>query len=203
MPVTADDLAAVLAHSDTVLRSAVHEDWSTPAHRLDWTCWETVEHLADDYFCYGAELSRSAPPSHLRLTGYARRDGGPENVTAVDPEHGPAALLDVLAACGAVLVAMVRTAPPEARGWHPAGYADAEATASMGIVECVAHTWDVATAFGIDYAADPVVVGGVLARIFPDVERTADAQDDLLWATGRVDTAERPRRTHWRWWNEV
>lgn len=121
-PVTADDLADVAAASDAAPRAAPADaDWWQPAHGLSWTCWETVEHLADDYFYYAVELGRPGGPgtNYLPIEDTARGEGGPRNTVRVDPEAGPDGLLDVLASCGALLVASVRAAPPGARPAHP------------------------------------------------------------------------------------
>lgn len=203
-PVTADDLADVVAATDAALRAAPADaDWWQPAHGLTWSCWETVEHLADDYFYYAVELVRPGGPgtAYLPIEGAARSEVGPGNTVRADPEAGPDGLLDVLASCGALLVASVHAAPPGARGRHTHGPADAEASAAMGALEAIAHTDDLAGALGVAWAPDPGICARVRHRLMPDVERTDDAWADLRWATGRAELPGRPRRTSWSWDN--
>ena len=63
----------------TALRVGADADWQGPATGLEWTCWETVEHVSDDLFAYAGQLAAPTPP----LDGYVpfgyeqRRPGGP------------------------------------------------------------------------------------------------------------------------------
>lgn len=145
-PVTADDVSTVVDAAVTALSAAAADaDWSVRAGDLAWSCWETVEHLADDFFAYAAQLGpRPAPttgyvPFERSLAGpsistgtAAREPGGPENTIRADPASGSRGLLEVLAAAGALLAAMVCVTPPEVRAHHTHGLADAEAFAAMG-----------------------------------------------------------------------
>jgi hypothetical protein len=67
----------------------------------------------------------------------------------VDREQGTTCLLQAVEACGALLVAMVTTASPGARGWHPAGTSDPEGFAAMGVTEILAHGHDAAQGLGV------------------------------------------------------
>jgi hypothetical protein len=199
--VTAEDLDAGVAATVAALRPARDADWSVPAGPLTWTCWETVEHLADDLFSYAAQLGPVAPDRALPFEAERRGPGGALNTIRADPAAGVDGLLDVLASCGALLSAMVRTAPPDRRGHHVHGPADAEASAAMGVLETVVHAHDVTSGLGRPWAPDPDVCARVLARLMPEVEPAAEPWTTLLWATGRADLPGRPRRTAWRWRN--
>ncbi|MEV6644134.1 hypothetical protein [Amycolatopsis sp. NPDC051371] len=57
-PVTAADVDV-----DDTVRSAVatlnearNADWAAKAGPLEWTCWETAEHIADNLFFFAAQL---------------------------------------------------------------------------------------------------------------------------------------------------
>ena len=207
-PVTADDLDDVVAAAVAALESRVDRDWTIPASGLDWTCWETVEHVADDLFAYAAQLSPKRPP----LTGYLPIDcrrphpGAPLSTIFADPRSGPAGLVQVLDSCGGLLSAVVRTAAPSARAFHVYGVSDPEGFAAMGIVETVVHGHDLATALEFDWEPDRELCARVLHRLFPEVATALPADPDswalLLWATGRGELPGRSRRGQWRWSGE-
>ncbi len=201
MTVTADDLLACVATAVAALRAGTDGDWSVPAGDLEWDCWETVEHLADDLFYYAVELGSPRPGEYLPIEAQARHPGGARNTIRAEPEEGATGLLAVLTASAALLAAMVRVTPATVRAHHTFGPADPEASAAMGVLETVVHTYDVARGLGVAWSPDPDLCARVLARLLPEVERGDDAWADLLWATGRVAQPHRPRRGTWGWDN--
>ncbi|KUL36325.1 hypothetical protein ADL22_24985 [Streptomyces sp. NRRL F-4489] len=201
-PVTADDLARAVRLSVALLRTAPAAAWDGgPAGTLEWDCWETAEHLADDLFAYAAQLGPAAPPldREVPFDWHRRRPGGPANAVHADRAAGPAGLLAVLESCGALLVAMVRTTPPHVRAHHVFGVSDAEGFAAMGIVETLVHTHDLAAGLGLGWEPPAELCARVLARLFPDAPEGAAPWPALLWATGRAELPGHPRRTRWRW----
>ncbi|MGW9047446.1 hypothetical protein ACWGQL_33600 [Streptomyces lydicus] len=200
-PVTADDLDRAVQLSVAVLRQAPPAAWQGTAGSLEWDCWETVEHLSDDLFAYAAQLGPRKPPLDglVPFVWESRRPGGPANAVHADRAAGPAGLLQVLEASGALLVAMVRTTPPEVRAHHVFGVSDAEGFAAMGLVETLVHTHDLAEGLGLAWEPPAELCARVLGRLFPDVPRDAAPWLTLLWATGRVALPGHPRRTGWRW----
>lgn len=202
-PVTADDLAEGVRLVVGLLRqpAALAADWSRPAGALEWDCWETAEHLADDLFAYGAQLGPQSPPPTADLPFAWRREapGKPMSVVFADRAAGPEGMVQVLEACGAMHVAMVRTASPDARAHHGWGMTDPEGSAAMGLVELLAHAHDLALGLGLSFTAPPALCARVLARLFPDAPTGAAPWPTLLWSTGRADLPGRPRPTKWRW----
>ncbi|MEU6621975.1 maleylpyruvate isomerase N-terminal domain-containing protein [Streptomyces litmocidini] len=200
-PVTADDLDLAVQLAVAALREAPPAAWEDKAGPLEWDCWETVEHLSDDLFAYAAQLGPRTPPldGDVPFVWESRRPGGPANAIHADRGAGPTGLLQVLEASGALLVAMVRTAPPQTRAHHVFGVSDPEGFAAMGIVETLVHTHDLAQ--GIDLAWSPPadLCSRVLARLFPDAPPSPDSWTTLLWATGRAELPGHPRLTAWRW----
>jgi hypothetical protein len=197
------DLRAVV--DDLLPRiAAVPDDaWDQPAHHLEWTCRETIAHLMDDFTAYALQLSGATPPTsdYVPLVEAAQvRPDGPLFLMLPQPEAGTAAIVQALDATGGLLEAVCATAPPERRGFHPSGTADASGFAAMGIAECVLHALDVLTALEVPYAADPAVCAKALDRLFPGAERTEDAWQDLLAATGRTPQT---RGRSWRWDSSV
>jgi hypothetical protein len=200
--VSAGDVEHAVRLSVSTLRGAVAPDWSAKAGSLEWDCWETVEHLADDLFSYAAQLGPENPPldTHVPFAWRRKKPGGPANVIFADRDAGPAGLLQVLEASGALLTAIVRTAPPTVRSHHIFGAADPEGFAAMGIVEILVHTYDIAEGLSISWTPPADLCNRVLARLFPDAPTDTERWPTLLWATGRAELPDRPCLTKWRWY---
>ncbi|MEV0324632.1 DinB family protein [Streptomyces sp. NPDC050658] len=204
-PVTADDLDRVAQLALDVLRAAPPSDWEGKAGSLRWSCWETVEHLSDDYFAYAAQLGPRSPSlaGPIPFIWEPRQGGdGPWNAIHADRAAGPAGLLQVLESTAAMLVAMVRTAPPELRSFHGFGASDPEGFAAMGIVETVVHTHDLAEGLGLQWDPPADVCARVLHRLFPEAPYDEEPWPTLLWATGRGELPGRARLNSWRWYGE-
>ncbi|MFJ8431645.1 maleylpyruvate isomerase N-terminal domain-containing protein [Kitasatospora sp. NPDC094019] len=206
-PVTPDDLAAVLRLATDTLRAAPADaDWSRPAGGVDWDCWSTVEHLADDLLAYAAQLGPEEPPRDRYVPFVTRRPfpGGPNNFVLAERAGGPAALVEVLEAGGGLMVSIARTRGPGVRAFHPWGLADPAGFVAMSLVETLVHLHDVAEGLGLPWEPPAGVCARTLARLFPDVRPDAAGPwPTLLWATGRADLPGRPRRTGWRWHADV
>jgi hypothetical protein len=200
-PVTAADVDSVVRLTVATLGEARNVDWDAKAGPLEWTCWETVEHIADNLFFFAAQLGPRIPATDKSVPfAWARhRPGGPGLVIFADRAAGPAGLVRVVDACGALLVAMVRTTPPEVRAYQDTGVLDTEGFAAMGIVETLVHMHDVAEGLALTWAPPAELCGRVLARFFPDAPTDTDRWVTLLWATGRAGLPGRPRLTEWRW----
>jgi hypothetical protein len=104
-----------------------------------------------------------------------------------------------VAATGALLAAMVTTAPPQVRAHHSYGRSDPAGFAAMGVVEVQVHMYDVAAGLGIEWTPPEDLCNRVLARLFPDAPARGERWPTLLWATGRRELPGHPRRTSWRW----
>ncbi|MER5430674.1 hypothetical protein [Streptomyces sp. NPDC002588] len=202
--VTADDVESAVRLAAGALRGAEAADWDGKAGSLEWSCWETVEHLADDLFAYAAQLGPQGPSLDTEVPfGWdAKRAGGPANVVFADRTAGPAGLMQVLEACGALLAAMVRTTPSTVRSYHTFGVSDAEGFAAMGVVETLVHVHDVAEGLGVGWQPDAGLCDRVLRRLFPDAPTDTDRWPTLLWATGRGEIPGYARLTRWRWYGE-
>lgn len=195
----AADLRSVI--DDLMVRFGALPDsaWEQPATELTWTCRETVAHLFDDFGFYAMQLAGSHPPQDSYvdiLDPPAWRDGGPQIVFWPDPAAGTRGIVGCLDAVGGLLVAVVATAPPERRGFHPRGVSDRTGFAAMGIVEAMAHGYDILSAHGVDYSPDDEVCRAVLARLFRTAARSEDPWHDLLAATGRTPET---RGERWTW----
>ncbi|MEU8777329.1 hypothetical protein [Streptomyces sp. NPDC048606] len=200
-PVTADDLDLAVGLAVAVLREAPPAAWEDKAGSLEWDCWETVEHLSDDLFAYAAQLGPKSPPldGDVPFVWEPRRPGGPANAIHANRAAGPAGLLQVLEASGALLVAMVRTTPARTRAHHVFGNSDPEGFAAMGIVETLVHTYDLAQGLGLAWNPPADLCARTLARLFPHAPTSTDPWPTLLWATGRGELPGHARLTTWRW----
>jgi hypothetical protein len=196
-----DDLDTSVRFAVATLSTAVEHDWHVPARDLQWTCWETLEHVADDLFAYAGQIVAPATglDDYVPFVYESPRGGGPECTIRSRPEYGNAGLLDVVTTCGAMLSTAVRSAPDDRRGWHPYGISDPSGFAAMGTVETLVHMYDVTEPLGVSWRPGDDVVRRALDRLFPGVPGDADPWATLLWATGRTALGDRPRLSEWRW----
>ncbi|MEU6766772.1 GNAT family N-acetyltransferase [Streptomyces sp. NPDC046853] len=191
-----DQVEEAAAHAAKVLRTAVGRDWSVKAAGLDGSCLKTAEHVAGCLVAYAGQL-----------TGRATDTWVPFEI-AFDEGSGPGDAISVIESTAGLLSAVVRTTPPGVRGFHPypSGSADAVGFAAMGVAELLLHTYDIAQALGVDAQPPADLCEAVLARIFPQVTPARAPEDQwatLLWATGRVSLAGRPKVESWRWHNAL
>ncbi|MEU1329834.1 maleylpyruvate isomerase N-terminal domain-containing protein [Streptomyces sp. NPDC005865] len=186
--ITAADVGRAARLALQALRSApTTADWTAPAGPLDWTCHETLAHLADDLHGYAAQLDPDAPPPPHRA---------PDTTVTVTT------LLHAVESGATLLVDTVTAAPPTTRAPHGWGAADPAGFAAMAVVETLVHTYDIVTGLGTPDAWTPPadLCARVLTRLFPDAPTDPDPWPTLLWATGRGELPGHPRRTEWRWY---
>lgn len=188
MPVTGDDVDVVATEVTNSLRPGVDKDWLVPAGKLEWTCWDTAEHLAGVGLVYAAQLAiRKQEHRYARL--YPR----------LFPEPAPAQVVESIEAAFRLLAMTVRGTGPEVRAYHPRGYADAEGFAALACMEALVHCHDIMTGLGLVFEPSREVCGRVLARSFPAaVESPDDPWTGLLLATGRVALPGQEPVAEWR-----
>jgi hypothetical protein len=202
-PVTAADVTLAVRFAVAALGRAPAEAWGNLAGSLEWDCWETVEHIADDLFAYATQLTPATPEGgYVPIAMTSTRPGGAESAIHVDRGKGTTGLLQALEACGALLVAMVTTTSPDTRAWHPEGTSDPEGFAAMGVTETLVHGHDAAQGLGVPWEPPADLCARVLNRLFPGAPADALPWAALLWATGRADLPGRPRLGEWRWYSE-
>jgi hypothetical protein len=201
MPITAADVENTVRATTATLAQARDDGWDARAGSMDWTCWETVEHIADNFFFYAAQLGpRAAATDRSVPFAWAQhRKGGPGLVLFADRAAGPAGLLRCVEACGALLVAMVRTTPPDVRAHHDDGILDTAGFAAMAIGETLVHMHDVTQGLALPWTPEADLCRRLLDRFFPGAPADTGPWATLLWATGRGDLPGRPRQQDWRW----
>lgn len=182
LPATADASRAALApHTD--------RDWrELPAGDLEWSCWTTALHIADDLYFYATQVL------------YARPDDYPCTELALDDHANPSRLLDAVVVHAELLRRVAATADPGVRAHHVYGVSDPAGFVAMGIVETLIHTYDLVRGLNPAGSWRPPgeLAAPVLARLFPDAP--AGAPDDvLLYCCGRTALGALPRQVDWRW----
>ncbi|WDT52991.1 maleylpyruvate isomerase N-terminal domain-containing protein [Streptomyces sp. G7(2002)] len=200
--VDGEDVRRVVTLAIDALREAPPQAWEAKAGTLDWTCWETLEHLADDLFTYAARFGLAKPPMStvLPFRTSSDRSDGPANVIFVERASGPEGLLTILEACGGLLASVLRTAPSTTVAYHVFGPSDPEGFAAMGVVETLVHTHDITQGLGLEWSPPRELCERVLKKLFSHVAIEGDAWEMLLWATGRIALPDRQRLTEWRWY---
>jgi hypothetical protein len=110
-----------------------------------------------------------------------------------DPSLPVLELLDALEGRAAVLAAVCAAAPPDARGAHEWGMADASGFAALACDEMLLHTSDIAAGLGASFDPPRELCARVLGRLFPWAPPDGDSWEALRWANGRGPIGERPR----------
>jgi hypothetical protein len=183
-----ETLRLATEESLATLRPLCDLPWTARAGDVEWDCLTTVGHIAGALVSYSTKLVRSA----------AQRSA---SFTLGVSHEGPSNALDVLDACSAILVTVLRAASPTSVSWHPFGMAGPRDCAAMGSVEILVHTYDVCQGLGVGWQPPDHLAASALAALFPDVPTGEHPGADLLWATGRIATVDRPRRQGWAWVN--
>ncbi|MFI7704254.1 hypothetical protein [Nonomuraea sp. NPDC049480] len=200
--VDGEDVRRVVTLAIDALRHADPQAWESKAGTLEWTCWETLEHLADDLFTYAARFGLAKPPMSalLPFRTSSDRSGGPANVIFVERASGPEGLMTIVEACGGLLASVLRTASSTTVAYHVFGPSDPEGFAAMAVVETLVHTHDITQGLNLEWSPPRELCERVLKKLFPHVTIDRDAWEVLLWATGRTTLPDRPRLTEWRWY---
>ncbi|GLW93464.1 DinB family protein [Actinokineospora globicatena] len=199
-PLTPSDVDDAVQFAISVFGDVPAERWDSQAGSLEWTCWETSEHIADCLFYYAGQLATRVPPTTAVAFDWApRREGGPANIIFAERAAGTAGLMQVLEACGTFLSSIVTTANPTALAHHTYGESDPEGFAGMGVVETIVHGSDIAEGLGLDWTPPDDLCDRVLARLFRYAPEDVHGWRALQWCTGRIDLPGRPRLTEWKW----
>jgi hypothetical protein len=156
MLVSPDLVGDAVAETRRALGPVVDCDWSVLATDLEWSCWKTAVHIADDLVFYASQIIDQP------TAGYV-----PFEITMTDGAE-PEGLLRTIGVCGAILQRTVGAAQPGDRGYHVYGTSDAEGFTAMGVVETLVHAYDIATALGLDWRPPAEMCAPVLVRLFPD-----------------------------------
>ncbi|TDP97415.1 maleylpyruvate isomerase N-terminal domain-containing protein [Labedaea rhizosphaerae] len=179
-------LRASLATCTDYLDALPPDAWAADVPFMKQTVSGTVLHIAQCLLWYSVDLS--AGPPEL-----------PTVELQVKTDVPPADALRTLTTAARLLAAAVDAATPDARGWHPAGLADASGFAAMGCDELLVHTGDIGTALGVPFQPPDALAAATLHRLFPWAPEV-EPWPGLLWANDRMDLPDRPRPGRgWVW----
>jgi hypothetical protein len=198
--VTGADVQRAVAITADALRPAPVEAWEAQAGPMECSCWDALEHLNNGVFSYALRLASPEPYLKGRPTILWDRPGAQALPLVTDREAGPEAAIEVLLMVGGLVAAVVDNKPATARAWHIWGTADPEGFAAMGVVETLAHAYDLTQGLRLEFEAPADLVGPALARLFPEAPTDTDPWPTLLWATGRGELEGFERRgPDWTW----
>jgi len=186
MPIEPDDLIAIAHACQATLRPAADADWKVKAGDLEWDCRQTLAHMIGAPMFYSMNLAlRSTAP--VRGLGLANLEAPVSN------------LIDLLESSATILARLAHEAPPDVRGCHPAGMADAEGFLAMAGNELMSHTYDITCGLKLAYRPSGALAQKVLARLFPWAPPDVEPWPTLLWAAGRGSLPGRERQAR-DWW---
>lgn len=195
------DVRQAVSLATETLRHAAEKDWRQPAADLEWSCWETVEHIADDLFTYAAQISLDDPSatSHVPIGWRHHRPGGPGLTIYTEEKADQEGLIQVLVSSAGLLAAVVTVAPADRIAFHPYGKSDPVGFAMMGVVETLIHMYDVTRSLDVPWTPPEDLCDRALRRLFRDAPEADSRWRALLWAAGRVELPGHPRRDGWKW----
>lgn len=167
------------------LRPHLEDDWTVPVPGLDFTVSSVAAHASVTLLWYALDL-------------WADGKDAARFEVSVAGDAAPDALLAGLSQAGMACAASIDAAPPDLRGFHPAGSPDASGFAAMACAELLIHTDDALRGLGTRLDPPRPLAATVLARLMPWHQPGEDAWQTLLWAHGRPTELAAPAG-EWRW----
>lgn len=199
-PVTGAHVERAVAVTAAALRAAPAEAWGNRAGPMDCDCWDALEHLNNGVFSYALRMAPTVPYTLGRPTIMWQRPGERPLPIVTDREEGPEAGIEALIMMGGLVAAVVDARPASARAWHVWGTGDPEGFAAMGVVETLAHAFDLTQGLGVPFEPPGDLAAAGLARLFPEAPTDTDPWATLLWATGRGELEGHEKRgPDWSW----
>jgi len=179
-PVTADEFAQLLELGLGALDDVLDRDWSKPAGTLEWTCWETVDHMIDCVFSYAMQVASRAQSGFL-----------PFGELHAAPSATPEDLVAGLRGVGAMFLAVVRDSPSDTVASDGVLMLDLSDWCARSAYELVLHTHDVLRGLGVDLKVPdelcrPILASDSLWMLDRDrASAASDAWTALLAGSGR------------------
>ncbi len=171
------DLSDFALHA---ILEVLEEDWSRPAFGLEWSCWQTVDHLIDCLFSYTFQVAARAQSGFLPFHELHAQSGA-------TPEDLLVGLRGILGALQTVL-----DAAPEGTTASDGVFALAPSDwRARAAYELVLHTYDVVSAFHRDFSLSDelsrsLIECDTLWMMDHEVARTTtDPWSGLLISSGR------------------
>jgi hypothetical protein len=180
-----DGIVAVVTLAVESLTSVVEGDWSVRAGSVEWSCWQTVDHMVDCVFSYTLQLAGRAQDGWLAL----------QELHAL-PSATPGQLVQALGAVGETFAAVLRATPAGVTASDGVQQLDLSDWAARAMYEVVLHTYDVLEGLGGSFEPPPQLCAAILASPALwaiDRDRAANAANPweaLLVASGRPKPAD-------------
>jgi DinB superfamily len=164
----------------TALGPLTLEDWNARAGNLEWTCWQTLDHMIDCVFSYALQLASRA---HDRLLPFGE-------LHAL-PGAKPVDLVTALAGITELFCVLLRSVPGDVVASDGLVTLDIDDWAARAAYELVLHTSDITAGLGVQFDPPLSICAWVLDS--PNLwmlDRSAaamarDAWEGLLVGSGR------------------
>ena len=169
------------------LRAVRDSDWTRPVQGLDWTCWQTADHLATVLLTFAARAAGRATDSFPMAR-------------SSDPTLSGSQVVDLIASSTRLLGLALGDLHPGSRIFHPAGLADQEGYVAMACDELLVHGAEI-SAMDDPFQPPSEIAGLVVRRLFPWAPAGFGGWETLRWANDRADLGDHstPGPT-WVWW---
>lgn len=190
MEVTSEHVATAGELVIAFLEPLASRDWSAPIPDLVWNCQRTMQHLINTQVFYAMLIASRATQSIPYARGPAAADG-----------LQPAELLKELRGTTALIAAVLRGAPSDARFVFSEQLADRTGFAAVACDELLIHGWDIGRGLSASFTAPDELTNLILGRLFPWAPSQAAPWSVFLWCNGRAAGPDRARlQPEWPRW---
>jgi hypothetical protein len=158
---TDDEVAVLVGLSLEALADVRDIDWSSRAGVLEWSCWQTADHLMDCIFSYALQIGAQAQSGYIPI----------EELHA-KPEADPGDLIAGLRGVTSLFLGVVRDAPRNL-------------TASDGVLQLALSDWCARMSYELAVHTHDVISG--LTGVFVPLLQICRAilESDSLWMLDR------------------
>ena len=161
------------------LRAVQDRDWTRKVRGLEWTCWQTADHVATVVLTFAARIAvRTVDPFPMARCS--------------DPDRSVPEVVDLIAAATRLLALGLADLPLGTRVFHPAGLADVEGYVAMACDELLVHAAEITAAVGDPFRPPDAIALRVARRLFPWAPGGFSGWDTLRWANDRAGLGDHP-----------
>jgi hypothetical protein len=158
---TDDKLAALFGLTLEALTDVRDSDWSSRAGVLEWSCWQTADHLIDCIFSYALQIGARAQSGYIPIEELHAR-----------PEADPGDLIAGLSGVTSLFLGVVRDAPCDLTASDGVLQLDLSDWCARASYELAIHTHDVASGLAGVFVPPPQICRSIL-------------ESDSLWMLDR------------------
>lgn len=132
-----------------------YTSWAAPAGDVEWSCRDTVVHMAGDVFSYASQVIAESRGNYLPID------------VVIDPYATSRQILDAIAMCGRMLEPAVENAPPRSGAGTHTECRTASVSLRWGAVEVPAHTYDMANVLRLEWKPPAALCTPLLDQLSP------------------------------------